>query len=220
MGVRSDPFHLAGRFAAVLASETDADAEDDYGGPLSVQLPWVGWQVWHRERPGKNSCPFGHNYEVKGSISVVENECAVSLLCFADIQAAGGGSSIPFDCWTSISTSLLQGIPEREHATLQSQEDIQGEFEGFCNFYWQLIFKELIINSIWAFHSGLHCYKCALLISQKLHKSPEISKFSSPFTVCLKRSKLNFCFIYLFIFNLSLFATTTNSLTGLRNIIR
>lgn len=151
---------------------------------------------------------------------MVENECAVSLLCFADIQAAGGGSSSPFDCRTGLSTSLLQGVPEREHATLQSQEDIQGEFEGFCYFYWQLIFKELVINSIWAFHSGLHCYKCALLISQKLYKSPEISKFSSPFTVCLKNIKTEFLFYFFILFLIfHFFATTTNSLTSLRNII-
>lgn len=42
MGLWSDPFHLVGRFTAFLASETDADAADDYGGPISVQLPGVG----------------------------------------------------------------------------------------------------------------------------------------------------------------------------------
>lgn len=36
LGVWSDPFHLTGRLATVLAPQTDADAEDDYGGSLSV----------------------------------------------------------------------------------------------------------------------------------------------------------------------------------------
>lgn len=38
----SDPFHLTGWLATVLAPQTDADAEDDHGGSLSVQLPRVG----------------------------------------------------------------------------------------------------------------------------------------------------------------------------------
>lgn len=37
-----DPFHFTGRLATVLASQTDADAEDDHGGALSVQLTRVG----------------------------------------------------------------------------------------------------------------------------------------------------------------------------------
>lgn len=45
LGVWSDTFHLTGRLATILASQTDADAEDDYGGSLSVQLPRVGRQV-------------------------------------------------------------------------------------------------------------------------------------------------------------------------------
>ncbi len=57
LGVWRDPFHLAGRLTTVLASQADADAEDDHGGSLSVQLPRVGWQVGHCERPGKTDKP-------------------------------------------------------------------------------------------------------------------------------------------------------------------
>lgn len=85
------------------------------------------------------------NYQVN---DVVENECPCILLCFADIQATRGGSSCSFDCRAGPSTSLLQGVPEREHSTLQSQEDVQGEVDRFCYFYWQLISLKF-----WSFNS-------------------------------------------------------------------
>lgn len=55
LGLWSDPFHLTGWLATFLAPQTDADAEDDHGRSIPVQLPRVGWQVWHCERPGKQS---------------------------------------------------------------------------------------------------------------------------------------------------------------------
>lgn len=45
LGVWSDPVHLTGWLATILASQTDADAEDDHGGSLPVQFPRVGRQV-------------------------------------------------------------------------------------------------------------------------------------------------------------------------------
>ena len=56
MGVRGDPVHLVGGLASLLAQETAADAQGDHGGPLPVQLPGVGRQVGHRQRPGETSC--------------------------------------------------------------------------------------------------------------------------------------------------------------------
>lgn len=61
LGVWSDPLHLTCRLTTVLASQTDADAEDDHGGSLSVQLPRVGWQVRHCQRPGKINFPKSLN---------------------------------------------------------------------------------------------------------------------------------------------------------------
>lgn len=55
LGLWSHPLHLAGRLASVLASQTDADAEDDHGRPLSVQLPGVGRPLRHCEGSGKLS---------------------------------------------------------------------------------------------------------------------------------------------------------------------
>lgn len=52
LGLRRHPLHAAGRLASVLAPEADADAEDDHGGPVPVQLPRVGRQIRHREGPG------------------------------------------------------------------------------------------------------------------------------------------------------------------------
>lgn len=42
VGLWSDSFHLAGWLATILAPQTDADAEDDNGGSISVQLSGVG----------------------------------------------------------------------------------------------------------------------------------------------------------------------------------
>ena len=53
LGMWRDPVHFTGRLAAVLASQTDADAEDDHGWSLQVQLPRMGRQVGHCEGSGK-----------------------------------------------------------------------------------------------------------------------------------------------------------------------
>lgn len=58
LGLWSDPFHLTGWLTTFLAPQADADAEDDYGGPISVQLPRMGRQVRHCERPGERSSLF------------------------------------------------------------------------------------------------------------------------------------------------------------------
>lgn len=58
LGMWSDPFHFAGWLTAILASQADAYAEDDHGGPLSVQFPRVGRQVRHCERSGELNLYF------------------------------------------------------------------------------------------------------------------------------------------------------------------
>lgn len=42
LGLWSDPVHATGWLATILASQTDADAEDDHGGSLPVQFPRMG----------------------------------------------------------------------------------------------------------------------------------------------------------------------------------
>lgn len=42
VGLWSHSFYLTGWLATILAPQTDADAEDDNGGSISVQLSGVG----------------------------------------------------------------------------------------------------------------------------------------------------------------------------------
>lgn len=53
VGLWCDPVHVTGWLAAVLASQTDADAEDDHGGSISVQFSRVGRPIWHCQRSGQ-----------------------------------------------------------------------------------------------------------------------------------------------------------------------
>lgn len=142
--MRRDPLHLAGRLAALLAPQTDADAQDDHGGPLQVRLARVGRPLGHRQGSGQlnfncltldpgiaNSNFSDFDLEASTVFAGPVRSFTLTLVfgrrrC-SDLQAAGGGCRRASDGRAGLSSSFLQAVPEGRRETLQPQKVIQGE---------------------------------------------------------------------------------------------